>query len=108
METRTLICNRRGHCRRGSWQPTLPRVEAARGQRSWEQAARDAGGDSEIESTPGEGTRMKAMFQLSHPIFETIDQCRIGPTGPRSFRLVSEPGRDGRSGGLSSGSVGRR
>lgn len=42
METRTLICNRRGHCRRGSWQPTLPRVEAARGLRSWEQAARDA------------------------------------------------------------------
>ena len=31
------------------------------------QAACDSGGDLELESTPGEGTTVRAEFQLSHP-----------------------------------------
>lgn len=31
------------------------------------QAAREAGGGFEVESSPGEGTRMVARFRLSHP-----------------------------------------
>ena len=31
------------------------------------QAARDSGGDLEVESAPGEGTTVRARFQLSHP-----------------------------------------
>ncbi len=31
------------------------------------QAARDSGGDLELESAPGKGTTVRAVFQLSHP-----------------------------------------
>lgn len=31
------------------------------------QAAREAGGDLELRSTPGKGTTVRAVFQLSHP-----------------------------------------
>jgi len=31
------------------------------------QAARDSGGDLELESVPGKGTTVRAVFQLSHP-----------------------------------------
>ena len=31
------------------------------------QAAREGGGDLELESEPGRGTRVRAVFQLSHP-----------------------------------------
>ncbi len=31
------------------------------------QAAREAGGDIEIQTAPGKGTMVRAMFQLSHP-----------------------------------------
>lgn len=31
------------------------------------QAARDSGGDLELESVPGQGTTVRAVFRLSHP-----------------------------------------
>jgi hypothetical protein len=31
------------------------------------QAARDTGGRLELESEPGQGTRVRAVFQASHP-----------------------------------------
>jgi hypothetical protein len=46
---------------------TKPGHPTGMGVPMFAQAARDAGGDFEIESAPGEGTRMKATFRLSHP-----------------------------------------
>ncbi len=36
------------------------------------------------------------MLHLRHPIVETIDRRRIGPTGPQSFHPVAVKDRDGR------------
>lgn len=54
------------------------------------QAAKQAGGDLEIESREGKGTRVKAVFKLSHPdmkpmgkILETMAALIIGSPSTR-------------------------
>ncbi len=49
------------------------------------QAAREGGGGLELESTPGQGTTVRAVFQLSHPdrkplgdIAETLQMIVVG------------------------------
>ncbi len=63
------------------------------------QAAREAGGDMEIQSRPGEGTMIRAKFQLGHPdlkplgeMFETM--AALACAHPH-IQFVFEHQRDG-------------
>jgi len=38
-----------------------------------------------------------AIFHLRHPIFETVDRCRIDLTDPRFFHFMTDPRRDSRT-----------
>lgn len=69
------------------------------------QAARESGGDIEIESRVGEGTRVRATFQHSHPdrkplgdISETMRILRAGNAGIEfiyKHRKIGNTGKDG-------------
>jgi len=48
------------------------------------------------------------IFHLRHPIVETTDRRRIGPTGPQSFHSVAVKDRDGRGTDDQSADHGRR
>ena len=86
-------------------QATDPFFTTKRGRRTglgvplFAQAARAAGGGFEIESSPGEGTRMVAEFQLSHPDRQPLgdlwETMAVLVCAHPQVRFVCEHARDG-------------
>ena len=63
------------------------------------QAAKEAGGDMQIQSAPGEGTMIRASFQLGHPdlkpLGEMLETMAVLACAHPQVQLVFEHRRDG-------------